>query len=131
MRMMGFQDRCLKPLGHPSGGICQRRPERVSSVQAISAKLSNFASNALLAPRGAVMCAANAVKAQRGAWAKWHRVKWSVHYRVHLAQFRHILTMLKFDSSLGGMGDDAGSGKLGAKTVRVACGLRAARHFLG
>jgi hypothetical protein len=77
------------------------------------------------------MCAANAVKGQRRAWAEWHRVKWSIHYRRHLAQFCHILTMLKFDSSLGGMGDDAGSGKLGAKTVRVACGRRAALHFLG
>src|SRR5436190_2051645 len=97
----------------------------------MSAKLSNFASNALFGPRGAAMCAASAVKAQRGAWRNGHRVKWSIHYRVHLAQFRHILTMLKFNSSLGGMGDDAGSGKLGAKTVRVACGLRGALHFLG
>jgi hypothetical protein len=63
--------------------------------------------------------------------AKWRRVKWSIHYRVHLAQFRHILTTLKFDSSLGGMGDDAGAGKLGTKTVRVARGLRAALHFFG
>jgi hypothetical protein len=39
------------------------------SANAISAKLSNFASNALLASRGAAIRAANAVKAQRGAWA--------------------------------------------------------------
>jgi hypothetical protein len=83
------------------------------------------------------MCAANHVSgrcrqsATRRRGGKWHRVKWSIHYRVHLAQFCHILTMLEFDSSFGGMGDDAGSGKLGAKTVRVACGLRAALHFLG
>jgi hypothetical protein len=29
------------------------------------------------------------------------------------------------------MGNDAGSGKLGAKTLRVACRLRVALHFLG
>jgi hypothetical protein len=77
------------------------------------------------------MCAANAVTAQHGARAEWHRVKLSIHYRVHLAQFCHILTTLKFDSSLGGMGDDAGSGKLDTKTVRAACRLRAALHFFG
>jgi hypothetical protein len=47
------------------------------------------------------------------------------------AHFRHNLTMLKLDSSISGMGDDAGSGKLGIETICAAYGLRSSLFFLG
>jgi hypothetical protein len=47
------------------------------------------------------------------------------------AHFRHNLTMLEFDSSRHGMGDDAGSGKLGLGTLCAGRGLRCALFFLG
>jgi len=39
--------------------------------------------------------------------------------------------MLDFDSSRYGMGDDAGSGKLGVETVCAGRGLRCPLFFLG
>jgi hypothetical protein len=47
------------------------------------------------------------------------------------AHFRHNLTMLEFNSSRYGMGDDAGSGKLGVGKVCAGCGLRCPLFFLG
>jgi hypothetical protein len=47
------------------------------------------------------------------------------------AHFCHNLTMLEFDSSRHGMGDDAGSGKLGTGTVCAGRGMRLPLFFLG
>ena len=55
-----------------------------------------------------------------------------VHYsRFPSANFRHNLTMLEFDSSGHGIGDDAGSGKLGTGAVCAVCGLRRPLFFFG